>query len=115
MANPDRGEVDLTVAGKVYVLRFTTNAIRHLENLLDQSIGEIIADMAKPIGTRMGTLQCALWAALLDRIPDLSIEVAGEIVDTAGLPDVDAALSKALMLWLPVTTGGKPGNPQQAS
>jgi len=115
MANPDRGEVDLKAGDTLYVLRFCTNSMRHLENVLDRSTPEIMEAFKEPQKARLGLMQNIMWAGLLDRHPGITLEQAGDVMDEAGHEAAGAAIGEALTLWLPAPSGAKKENPRKAS
>lgn len=119
MANPDRGEVDVGIRDEVVVLRYTTNSMRHLENVLGMTLGQIVGQMAaareNPGSLPIGTVQCLFWAALLDKRPEITLEDAGELMDEAGHEAAGLAVGEAFALYMPVLSGEGRGNPPKAS
>lgn len=107
MANADKGEVTLSLGGKSYTLRLSTNAMATAEGLLDKEIGEIVAMLARG---RLSALRVLLWAALIEKHPRLSLIDAGEMID-ADREGVGDALGKALAAAFPEAKE----NPQPAS
>jgi hypothetical protein len=96
MANPVRGEVALDAAGKIYTLKFSTNALCEAENILDKPMSVIMGQL-----DRLGVLRVLMWAALQGKQPGTTIEAAGEIMDAAGMKAVVPALTESLNLAFP--------------
>ena len=115
MANPHRGEVDLVVGERTYVLRMSINEIAQLESLLDKGVQEISAILGNDQDVRIGAWRAALWAALQANHKGLTLEDAGEIMGEAGMPEVMAKVGEALQLAFPANEGGRKPNPQKAS
>ncbi|ADU50171.1 hypothetical protein Tmar_0046 [Thermaerobacter marianensis DSM 12885] len=90
MANPLRGEVELKAGGKTYVLRYTTNAMVQLEEMLGRSVLEIVNNPSFTDARAM------VWAGLLHAHPGLTLEQAGEIMDEAGVVEAIQAAGQAL-------------------
>ena len=111
MGNPLRGEVDLAAGDKTYRLRFSVNAIAALEDELDKPITEIGVILSSKQGVRIGMLRQIFRAALADATPGLSLEDAGEIMQTAGMPESAEAIAKAFRLAFPAPK--KSGRPQK--
>lgn len=119
MANPDKGEVDLKVDDTALVLRFTTNSMRHLENVLGTTLSAIVGQMMEsrenPGSLPIGTVQALFWAALLDKRPKTTLEEAGELMDECGHQAAGVAVGEAFTLYMPVLSGEPRGNPRKAS
>lgn len=92
MANKHRGYVDI-VLDKPRKLRFTTNAIAELEDVLGQPITKLDEES---LGVK--TLRALLWAGLLHENRDLTIEEAGDLMDHANLEDIATKVMEALQL-----------------
>lgn len=94
MANPLRGEVDLTVGEQTYVLRLQANAMVEAETITGYGMGEIIAKMqASP---NVGLLRGLLWAAMREHQPKATLADAGEIISTIGIPATGDVLGQVL-------------------
>lgn len=91
MANPHRGEASFKIGGVDYTLAFTTNAICELEELLDRSFKVIVQDMG-----RLSHARALLWAGLRVKHPAVTLEMAGEIIDTLGMKPCADVIGKAL-------------------
>jgi hypothetical protein len=110
MANPLRGEVDLVVGEKTYLLRLSINGVVEAETLLDKSVNEIIQSI-----DRMGTLRALLWAALREHHPSLSLFDAGDIIGIAGAENVGFKVGEAIKAAFPEAKGGDDSRPQTAA
>jgi hypothetical protein len=108
MANKQKGEVDLRVGGKVYTLRYSTNAICVLEAAFDddvQSIAKRFEDAEK--GVRMSDVRHFFHAALIDNHPEIGLDEAGLIITDAGIDVAMSAASDAFQaMFAPNQAGG---------
>ena len=109
MANPERGEVRVTVAGVDYLLRYTTNAICTLEASTHERAIPFMQRFAdQDVG--MADVRVIVWAGLLDHQPDTTLEAAGDLVDQArqdGVSFVEPVM-EAFGLALAEMTGNPP-------
>ena len=82
-ANPERGEVDLVVGGKTYVLALTTNTICSLEKRTGKPYGELLAGLAR---FQHEALRDLLWSALErhHKAQFKTLESVGDLIDDAG-------------------------------
>lgn len=102
MANPNKGEVSLVAGDTTYTLRFTTNAICALEELLGgRTITQIGNELNSTEGMQMATARAVVWAALLDRHPDVEVLDAGDIMTVAGIKTALEAAGRAFQLAFP--------------
>ena len=105
MANPHRGEVGVTIAGKPYTLVFTTNALCELEDALNRSAFAVFAEVAKATQDatvlRYSTLRAMLWAALRERHAGISLKEAGGMMEDFGIREVMGALVQAMAAAMP--------------
>jgi len=89
MANKQRGEVTLELAGKKYTLRPSFEAICELEDLLDKGIMEIVSILHSG-NVRLKFIAAVIWAGMWgydkDKTPTF-IEV-GELVMETGITEV---------------------------
>lgn len=106
MANPLRGEVDLVVGEKTYVIRLSINAMVEAETVMGMGIGDVIAELQdRP---KLGTLRALLWAGLREHQPKITLEAAGEIIAEIGFQKVAEIVGNALSLAFPDEGGGSP-------
>lgn len=101
MANPHRGEVALRIGDADYTLRFSVNALCALEDALDKSAGEIVASLGDGSKVRLKTIRALVWAALLDRHPDMTMQAAGNIVSDGGTAFVMGKITEAMQAAFP--------------
>lgn len=101
MANRERGEVSLSIGGRVYTLYLDTNALALLEDLFstperDMTFLEILERVQRNSVRHMRGM---IWAALQHHHPDVSVQRAGELINDAGglgaLAEQLQALSKS--------------------
>lgn len=88
MANRERGEVDLTIAGQTYTMVLTTNALCELEDLMSSPLRPMTyADvlMASKKGSTRA-MRATFWASLRQYHRKVTLEEAGSLMDAA---DVD--------------------------
>lgn len=105
------GVVTLNVVGETFKLDFSVNALCLLE--AEQPDRMEIQQLLDPKGEgpKMATVRAALWAALQDHHPDVSVEDAGRLIDHLGLEQTGLKVGQALILALPEP---KPG-PRKAA
>jgi hypothetical protein len=92
MANKQRGYVGIKL-DKARNLRFTTNALAELEDVLGHPVTKMDQDN---VGIK--TLRAMLWAGLLHESPDLTIKEAGSLMDDGNMQEISSKLSEALEL-----------------
>lgn len=98
MANPLRGETPLQAGDRCYILLLDINALAALEEQLGMMMDMILAQYQ--VGTSVRLVRALVWAGLQAKHP-CSIEEAGTIVGSAGLPVAKAAIEAALVASLP--------------
>lgn len=106
MANPHRGETEITVDGKAYRLRFSIDALCLLEDKTGKSIMQLVNDLQTPENVSITILRAILWAGLREHHADVDLKAAGEMIPAAGgvLP-ILAGIGKALELAFPGAQG----------
>ena len=85
MANRERGEVDLTIAGKTYTMVLTTNALCELEDVMSTALRPVTyADvlMASKRGSTRA-MRATFWASLRQYHRQVTLEEAGNLMDAA--------------------------------
>jgi hypothetical protein len=115
MGNPHRGEVSLPAGDNTHVIRFTMNSICRLEDHLGKPVTEIAALLQNPAGFRMGMARAILWAGLLDKNPEITLETAGDIATDVGIPACMNAIGKAFSLAFPSEQKDVADRPQKAA
>lgn len=89
MANRERGEFRLTVGGRTYTARLTTNAMAELEDVTNGRTWDQVMTGLLVRGS-VKDLRHFLWAALRDQHPDVatmtpdSLRTIGGLIDEAG-------------------------------
>lgn len=106
MANPNKGEVDLTLDdGSTRKLKFGTNELCALENLLGvQNLEELVA-LLQPEKLTITTVRAFLWAALQRYHPG-TITDAGDLMDALGQVEAQSLVTATMAAGLPAR---KPG------
>lgn len=106
MANPLRGEVDVQVGDKSYVLRFSINAMVAAESVMGLGISDIIAELqASP---KLGTLRTVMWAGLREYQPKITLDAVGDIIGELGLQKAGEIIGDALAKAFPAGDGARP-------
>lgn len=89
MANRERGDIALTVGGRTYCLRITTDAMCQLEDLLSAREGAPVSFfefLRRLEGFRVTEVRQFLWAALLYENPKATLADATALIDDVGGP-----------------------------
>lgn len=112
MANRERGEVSLKVGRKRYTLRPTLTAYCELEDRMDKTHVEVMAEAARGSARSMRAL---LWSYLqaVHATEFETFESAGVLIDTVGMDVVGEQLKKLDEANQPPETG-KAADPQTA-
>ncbi len=100
MANPERGEVAIQAGGQTYTLKFSTNAICEAESVSGKSFGELCLEIQKADFRAMRAL---LWAGLRPAHKDVTLDMAGDILDEVEPLEIREKLDKAIELSYPKT------------
>ncbi len=82
--NPHKGEVELKAGDRVYVLRFSIDAICQLEATTGKPFAVTALEMTDPTKASMTLVRTLLHAGLQERHPDLGLKEAGEVIIAAG-------------------------------
>ena len=106
MANKERGEVAFEAGDKTYTLRFSIDAMCQMEEATGKGVVAITQEFADPGKIRMATARAALWAALHEAHPELTLKDAGELIPAGGgLQVVLQKVSEAILLAFPKAEG----------
>lgn len=108
MANPIKGEVDLVVGEKTYVLRLSANALCEAETVLGQGIAEIASSLGDRAMVRMATVRALLWAALVERQRKMTVFDAGDIISEVGIGLALEKVGEALKLAFDIGAAADP-------
>lgn len=104
MANPERGETSVEIAGKKYTLAMTFNAGVQLQTLMSKGQPEAVPMDLILQRAMKGDLLCLrglFWSLLLEHHPQLTPEDAGRLIDdVGGIANINALVDQA------VTTSG---------
>jgi hypothetical protein len=101
MANPQKGDVEFTVAKKVYTLKFSINAMVELEDKLGGSIVDIANTMSDPAKMGVKMMRTVFWAGLRDHHEAMTETDAGRIMEEIGLVEASQMVAKAFALAFP--------------
>lgn len=102
MAENILGEVYLQAGDKAYTLKFTTNALVRLE----AKIGKSVFGFSMRSEMSITMARAFFWAALLEYLPDVTEEQAGDIMDEVGRDDAMVKMLEALTAQK--AKGGRP-------
>ncbi|KFB10332.1 hypothetical protein [Nitratireductor basaltis] len=112
MANAERGAVALEAGGKVYSLRFSTNAICEVEDHFGKPIMKIVEDLQDETNVSMKMVRALVWGALLEEHPAIQPSQAGYLLDEVGVPVMTEKIGLALQRFFPEAEGK--ANPPKA-
>ncbi len=107
--------MSLVAGDNTHVIRFTMNSICQLEDCLGKPVTEIAALLQNPSSFRMGMARAILWAGLLDKNPEVTLETAGDIATDVGIPACMNAIGKAFSLAFPSEQKEVEKRPQKAA
>lgn len=115
MANPHKGETDLTLDGTTYTICLTAHEIVKLEHLYDVGVIEI-AGWLDPSNVRLWRVQALLWASLQRHHRDITIDQALDMIaNSSNLKVAVNKLVEAIQISFPPRDQDADENPQQAS
>lgn len=104
MANPDKGEVAITIDGKPFTLCYSNNSIRQLETISGSaSFVALFVEFAS--GGRLSLLQTLVWGGLLKFHPSLSLEDVEALLDEMTHEEgklIGEAIAKAVQFRLAI-------------
>lgn len=114
MANPHKGEVELKAGDRAYVLRFSIDAICHLEAATGKPFAVTASEMSNPDKASMTLVRMLLHAGLQEHHPELSLKEAGEIIiDAGGMAVVTVKVFEAFAAAFPTPeASGTPRPPR---
>ena len=81
MANHHKGEVDFTVAKKVYTFAFSINAMCEMEAALGGNVVDLANMMSDPAKMSIKTMRTVFWAGLRDHHEELTEVDAGRLMN----------------------------------
>lgn len=114
MANPQKGEVSVTLDGQQYTLALTLNAMVEIEDLFGIPFMQVCekAEEASPKHIRG-----LIWATLRKHHKELTVEQVGDLVDGGNLGALSAVLGRVVKVGSPDAKDlpkGKSENPTKA-
>jgi len=113
VANRFRGDVDLTVDGRLYRFRFGANELCDLQDRLGHGSMEELAKSFSPAGMGLKQLRAVMHAGLKRHQPALTELEAGDLIDAMGgfVPALER-VSEVLAAAFPEPKGsGEGGDP----
>lgn len=114
MANPERGEVGVTVGGKAYTLRPTFDAICELEDLVGKPLHVLMQGITEG---RLSGVRAVVWCFLQDRhaAEFRELKDASRWIEEAGGVDVvHPWIARALGLNMPEEAPTADADPPEA-
>lgn len=115
MANPLRGEVEMQVGGKTYLLRLSVNQLIAVQKLTGLGLVQLEAALADTANFMIEPWRAVLWAGLQERHPEIDLEAAGDLIGEAGVALVTVKVGEALQAAFPQPTRGAPSaNPRKS-
>lgn len=111
-ANPLKGETELVVGKKTYILALQANELCALEKLEDVGLEQIQSWFNDRSKLRVTNFRSVLWAALQRHHSDVDLIAAGNIMSEAGVTATIQKLGEALQASFPEARPDESGNPQ---
>lgn len=99
MANPERGELALTVGDRTYTLVTDYDAICQIEKLMSDEEGRIVNMAEVYVGAAHMSyrhLRAIIWGALRQFHPDMTSQQAGDLIMKLGGPEKFLAVVRKL-------------------
>lgn len=107
------GRVSFKADGRQWRLYFGMNALCELEaNVKDE---DQLKALLSTGNANFNTVRVAVWAALVEHHPNLTIEDAGRLVDHLGLRQMGAKVGQALIAAYPTVKGEGSARPRKAA
>lgn len=113
MTNPHKGgPVEFQAAGKSYSLRYSIDAICHLEAATGMTFPVIAVQMGQPGKISVTLMRHVLHAGLMERHPELDLRAAGELIAAAGgIAGLMLKIDQAIALAFPAPEASGTPNP----
>lgn len=108
MANANRGDVELVAGIHTFTLRISMNAMCDMESVLGAKAQSIIAEFGGGQDASISTVRGVLWGAMREHHPNMTLHMAGQVLDEVGYGPVHARIVEALMLFLPKPEAASP-------
>lgn len=119
MTNPHKGEVEIEVGEARYRLRFSIDAICHLEEATGMSFALLAVKLSNPATQSVSLVRQVLHAGLSEAHPEIDLKAAGElIVPAGGVAAVMEKFNRAVELAFPevkAAAAPPPKGPRQRS
>ena len=106
MANKHKGEIEFQSEGNSYILRYSTNALCELEAILEMPFNSVLIEFAENKISMINT-RAMFYAGLTEFHSDMSISLAGELLDKIGIDRGITLLNEAITLAFPASSGSK--------
>lgn len=85
MAKELRGQATFKIDGTAYRMSYSFNAIAEIEDVLDDTMDNIVARLQDPKGIRISLARTVFWGGLLDHHPEITVKEAGAIMTRLGI------------------------------
>lgn len=116
VANPDRGQVSMEVAGTTYVMQLSPHALAVLKKETGLSLKGVIESMqAAGDDPDFELVMTLLWAAMQDHHPDLSKEDAMRFFPAGGLEELIEKMNELFEAAFPSQVAAAEENPPKAA
>lgn len=112
MANRLKGEAELKVKDKTYIVRLNFNVIIDIEDQLGLPIIEVFETIRAGATGKgvMKTVRTVIWCMLRDAQKDITQEQAGALIWEASMNHVLDVITEAANSAMPAIAGGTEGN-----
>ncbi len=100
MPNPLRGEAAFEADEKVYRVKFHWSAACEFEHASGRVLSDALLDIAHE-KLSATSLRAMLWAGLQEHHPDLTLKLAGRLIDAMGRKEAQRILGVALRYYFP--------------
>lgn len=118
MANQERGEIEIQVNDKAYILRLDLNALCDVESVLSSDTRMVTWQQALAMVERrsLSAVRAVLWAALKDRQPGMTLSDVGALMlEMGSVADIEKKLQAAVQASMPTASDrGTTPNPPEA-
>jgi hypothetical protein len=115
VANPQKGEVSVTIDGKPYTLALTLNAMVEVEDMFGVPFSKVCEECENDSPKHIRAL---VWAVLRKHHKELTVEDVGEMVDLGTLKALSSVLGRVVSSSGPdakdLPKKGKSENPTKA-
>lgn len=109
-----RGEVKIKAGEKEYTFRYPWNSLVKLYAVTGKTSAELIATLSNSDDVSPELIRTFVWAGLIHAHPEMTEEMAGDVIDEGGMSEVIGAAAKSFAGAFPQQKAGS-SNPQRAN